>query len=264
MWRIYRALFAAEFAAAAQYRIQSLLWLLFAIVRPVVFLAAWSAAAATQGGSIGGFTLADFAAYYVCLSLVIQLTNAWDAYDFEFELRTGKLAPKLLRPLHPLHYAAMANIVYKLFTVPVLLPVLVLIAWRFEAHFETQLWQLVVFVPSVVLGGVLRFIFGWVLASLGFWTTRIDSIMQIYDRLLFLFAGTIAPLSLLPGPMATISYLLPFGYMYWAPTEILRGAATFDQALGLMAAQAVWLVLSWIAFVVVWRRGLRQFSAVGA
>ena len=30
---------------------------------------------------------------------------SWDAYDFEFEVRQGKLSPKLLRPLHPLHYA---------------------------------------------------------------------------------------------------------------------------------------------------------------
>src|SRR5438477_38272 len=51
--RVYRAILVAEFQAAAQYRVQSVLWLLFAIVRPVVFLAAWSAAAATQGGQIG-------------------------------------------------------------------------------------------------------------------------------------------------------------------------------------------------------------------
>jgi len=31
-----------------------------------------------------------------------------------------------------------------------------------------------------------------------------------------------------------------------------------------LGAQLVWLVLSWLAFVVVWRMGLREFSAVGA
>jgi ABC-type uncharacterized transport system permease subunit len=37
---IYRALFLAYFQQAAQYRVQYVLWLLFAVVRPVVFLAA--------------------------------------------------------------------------------------------------------------------------------------------------------------------------------------------------------------------------------
>jgi ABC-2 type transport system permease protein len=264
MLRIYRVLFVANFQAATQYRVQSVLWLLFAVIRPVVFLAAWSAAANAQGGSIGDFTVGDFAAYYVCLSLVSQLTMSWDAYDFELEVRQGKLSPKLLRPLHPLHYAVVSNVVYKVMTLPALLPALVLIAWTFQAHFQTQLWQVAVFVPSVLLAVALRFVFGWMLAALAFWTTRLHAIMHLYDRVSFIFAGQIAPLSLLPGPLAAVGYALPFAYMLWAPTEILRGGATVDQAMQILGAQLVWLVLSWLAFVVVWRMGLREFSAVGA
>jgi ABC-2 type transport system permease protein len=158
----------------------------------------------------------------------------------------------------------MANLVYKGFTVPVLLPVLVLIAWGFGATFQTQPWHLALFVPSVVLGAALRFVFGWVLATCAFWTTRINAIMQFYERLTFLFAGQIAPLGLLPGPLAAISSVLPFGSMLWAPAEILRGGTTVEQSLGLIVTQAVWLGLSWLAFVIVWRIGVRRFSAVGA
>src|SRR6202022_1992113 len=96
--RMVRALFVASFQAATQYRVQSVLWLLFAVIRPIVFLAAWSAAANAQGGSIGDFSVGDFAAYYVCLTLVIQLTMSWNADEFEAEIRQGKLSPKLLRP----------------------------------------------------------------------------------------------------------------------------------------------------------------------
>src|SRR5260370_28174089 len=135
---VYNVLFVANFQQATQYRVQSVLWLLFAVIRPIVFLAAWAAAANAQGGTIGDYSIGDFAAYYVCLSLVAQLTRSWDAYDFEFEVRQGKLAPKLLRPLHPLHYAVVANLVYKATTLPVLLPVLVLISLPFQPHFLTQ------------------------------------------------------------------------------------------------------------------------------
>lgn len=262
--RVYQALFVANFQQAAQYRVQSVLWLLFAIIRPIVFLAAWSAAASAQGGAIGTFSIGDFATYYVCLTLVSQLTMAWNAYEFELEVRQGKLSPKLLRPLHPLHYAVVENIVYKVTTIPVLLPVLVLIAWSFQARFETQAWQVMLFVPSVILAAALRFVFGWVMASLAFWTTRVHAIMHLYDRLVFLFAGQVAPLSLLPGALAVLSYVLPFGYMLWAPAEILRGGLTIDQAILVLAAQLAWLLVSWLAFVVMWRMGLRQFSAVGA
>jgi ABC-2 type transport system permease protein len=261
---VYRALFVANFQAAAQYRVQSVLWLLFAVIRPVVFLAAWSAAAEAQGGTIGDFSIGDFAGYYVCLTLVSQLTMSWTAYDFELEIRQGKLSPKLLRPLHPLHYGVVENIVYKVTTLPALVPALVLIAWTFQAHFQTQVWHAAVFVPSVLLAAALRFVFGWVMASLAFWTTRIHAVMHLYDRMTFLFAGQIAPLSLLPGPLAAVAYALPFGYMLWAPTEILRGGVSLEQAGAILAAQAAWLIVSWVAFVIIWRIGVRQFSAVGA
>jgi ABC-2 type transport system permease protein len=264
LYHIYRALFVANFQQAAQYRVQYLLWLLFAVIRPVVFLAAWSAAATAQGGAIGSYSIGDFAAYYVCLTLVSQLTMSWNAYDFELEVRQGKLAPKLLRPLHPLHYAVVENVVYKVTTLPALMPALVLIAWSFQAHFQTQLWQALLFVPSVLLAAALRFVFGWFIASFAFWTTRIHAIMHLYDRTVFLLAGQIAPLSLLPGPLALLSYALPFGYMLWAPSEILRGGLDFAQAMLTILAQLVWLAISWVAYSLVWRFGLRQFSAVGA
>jgi ABC-2 type transport system permease protein len=262
--RIYTWLFVAYFQQAAQYRVQSVLWLLFAVIRPVVFLAAWSAAAEAQGGLIGDFGRGDFAAYYVSLTLVGQLTMSWTAYDLEVEVRQGKLAPKLLRPLHPIHYGIVDNIVYKVTTLPALLPALVLIAWTFGATFQTQPWHAALFVPSVLLAAALRFVLGWVMASLAFWTTRVHGIMHLYDRLAFVFAGQIAPLSLLPGPLAALAYALPFGYMLWAPCEIVRGGVGLDRALLILLAQAVWLGLSWLAFLVIWRLGIRQFSAVGA
>jgi viologen exporter family transport system permease protein len=261
---VYRALLVAELQAAAQYRVQSVLWLLLTIVRPIVFLAAWTAAAATQGGSIGSFDAADFAAYYVALTLVGQLTNAWEAYDFEYEVRNGQLSPKLLRPLHPVHYLLVANIVWKLATLPALLPVLVLIAWTFHARFETQPWQIALFVPSVLLAAALRFLVSLILGTTAFWTTRIHALMSFYDRLTFLFAGQIAPLSLLPGPLQVLAYILPFGYMLGVPADLLRGGPSLSTALTLMAGQAIWLMAAWFGFVLIWRAGLRQYSAVGA
>jgi ABC-2 type transport system permease protein len=262
--RVYGVLFLASFQANTQYRIQSLLWLLFAIVRPVVFLAAWSAAAATQGGEIGGYTISDFAAYYVCITLVGLLTLSWNVYDFEQEIRQGKLAPKLLRPLHPLHYAVVDNLVYKINVLPALIPVLIVIAVTFQAHFETRPWPSLLAIPSIVLAAVLQFFLGWAIASFAFWTTRLHAIIRVYERLSFLFAGQIAPLSLLPGPLAVLGLVLPFGYTLWVPAEILRGGVTPDQALVMIGGQVVWLGLAWGMFVVIWRYGLRQFSAVGA
>ena len=201
--RIYKALLLAGFQQAAQYRIQSLLWMLFAIIRPVIFLAAWVAVAVAQGGDIAGYKVGDFAAYYVCLTFVSQLTMAWNSHEFEWEVNQGRLSAKLLRPLHPLHYSVVENLIFKLNTLPVLGVILV-------------------------------------------------------------FAGQIAPIALVPGWLQVVSYALPFWYMMGAPTEILRGSVSVEQALLIMAGQAAWLVVTVVAFAWIWKRGVRAYSAVGA
>ncbi len=264
MLRIYRALLIATFQNAVQYRVQMLLWLVGNVIRPVIFLAAWVAVAKARGSAVGGFTVEDFAAYYVAITLVGQLANAWNAWEFEQEVRQGQLSSKLLRPLHPLHYAVVDNLNWKLFTLPALLPVLAFIAVSFHAHFTTQPWNVALFVPSVIFAAALRFLFGWIVASLAFWTTRVTAISSVFERISFIFAGQIAPLALLPGILGSIAYVLPFGYMLGVPADILRGGTSFDRALLLMGGQLLWLCASYVGFRAIWRTGLRQYSAVGA
>jgi ABC-2 type transport system permease protein len=260
----YRALFLASFQQFAQYRVQSLLWMLFAIVRPVIFLAAWTAVATASGGAVGGYTVGDFAAYYVCLTLVNQLVLAWNSQEFEWEVNQGRLSAKLLRPLHPLHYAVVDNVVFKATTLPVLGVILILISISFNARYETQPWHVVVFLPSLLLAAALTFFFNWIVASLAFWATRMHTANTLWQRASFVFAGQIAPIGLMPGWLQAISYGLPFWYMQGAPTELLRGGVTPERALFILAGQIVWLAVCFVAFQFVWRRGVRAYSAVGA
>jgi ABC-2 type transport system permease protein len=260
----YRALLLAAFQTFAAYRIQSLLWMLFAIIRPVIFLAAWVAVATAQGGSVGGYSIGDFAAYYVCLTFVNQLVLAWNSQEFEWEVNQGRLSAKLLRPLHPLHYAVVDNVVFKMTTLPVLGAILVLISISFNAHYETQLWHVLVFIPSVLLAAALTFVFNWIIASLAFWATRMNTANTLWNRASFVFAGQIAPIALMPGWLQAISYGLPFWYMQGAPTEVLRGGVTPERALFILAGQMAWLLACYVVFRVVWRRGVRAYSAVGA
>jgi len=262
--RIYKALLLAGFQQAAQYRVQSLLWMLFSIVRPVIFLAAWVAVAVAQGGDIAGYKVGDFAAYYVCMTFVSQLVMAWNSHEFEWEVNQGRLSAKLLRPLHPLHYSVVDNLIFKLNTLPVLGVILILVSISFGAIYRTQPWHVVAFIPSVILAGALLFMFNWVIASLAFWATRMRTANTLFQRATFVFAGQIAPIALLPGWLQTLSYALPFWYMMGAPTEILRGGVTQEQVLQILAGQSVWLVVTFVAFQWIWRRGVRAYSAVGA
>jgi ABC-type uncharacterized transport system permease subunit len=51
--------------------------------------------------------------------------------------------------------------------------------------------------------------------------------------------------------------------MLGVPADLLRGGPDLSTALTLIAGQAVWVAVAWAVYAVVWRAGLRQFSAVG-
>jgi ABC-2 type transport system permease protein len=262
--RIYRQLFTAQFQAAAQYRIQFLLWMLFSVIRPTIFLAAWVAVARARGGSVDDFSAADFAGYYICLTLVLHLTAAWNSFEFEWQVRQGGLSPKLLRPLHPLHYAVVENQVFKIATLPPLSIVLVLLGLTFDVQLATQWWHVALFIPSIALAWGLNFMLGWVVATSAFWLQRVETLNTLLQRTSFVFAGQIAPVALMPTALQAVCYVLPFYYILGAPTEILMGAVTMDRALASLAVQAAWLTVCASLFSIFWRRGLRQYSAVGA
>jgi ABC-2 type transport system permease protein len=262
--RVYGALLRQAFQHMAAYRVSLFLYALFSFIRPIVFLAAWVAVADSQGGRLGVFSRSDLAGYYVITIVVTHLTTAWDFFEFEFEIRQGRLSPKLLRPLHPIHYSITGNIVWKIVTSVAVVPVAVLIAITFDARFTTTPAHLLVGSVSLILGAALAFVFGWVFASAAFWTTRVHSIVTLYQRAAFIFAGQVAPLSLLPGPLLAIAYALPFGYMLGVPADILRGGPDIPTALLLVGGQVVWLAVGIALYRAVWSAGLRQYSAVGA
>jgi len=262
--RIYRQLLVAQIQAAAQYRIQAVLWMLFSIIRPVIFLAAWTAVSTAQGGSVGGYTTSDFAAYYIALTIVGHLTTAWNSFEFEFEVRQGRLSPKLLRPLHPLHYSVVENLIWKVTTFLPLMLVCLVIALTFQVRWSGEWWHLALFVPSIVLAAALSFMIGWVVATATFWLQRINTVNTLLQRTSFIFAGQIAPLALMPIALQVISYSLPFAYVLAIPAEILRGGVTLERGLLYLVGQAVWLALAIVAYRFAWRAGLREYSAVGA
>lgn len=264
MARIMWLQFRTSLAINLQYRVAGLIWLIGAVLQPVIYLVVWNAVATVQGGSVGGFTAQDFAAYFLVQMVVNQLTFTWIMWEYEYFIREGTLARRLLRPLHPVWVDVGDNIAYKAFTMVALIPTVILLAIFFHPTFQTTWLDLLLAVPAVFLAAVLRFSFEWTLAMAAFWTTRIGAINQVYFVIFLFFSGQLAPLELMPGAVQTLGLVLPFRWMLSFPIEVLLGRLTLPEiALGL-AAQAVWIGVCVAALMVTWRAGVKQFSAVGS
>ena len=105
------------------------IWLIGLVIQPVIYLVVWLAVAEARDGQVGGFTAADFAAYYISYMVVNHITFTWFMFEFEYRVRSGSFSPLLLQPLHPIHRDIASNLAYKLLTMLLVIPVAVLLIW---------------------------------------------------------------------------------------------------------------------------------------
>jgi ABC-2 type transport system permease protein len=212
---------------------------------------------------VGGYTAPDFAAYYLAMMVVNQVTYTWVMYEFDYRVRQGSLSFALLRPLHPIHSDIADNLGSKVFSVPVMVAAAVALSLAFHPDFHPVPWSIAALLPALALAFVARFLVEWTLALAAFWTTRVSAFNQLYFLVALFLSGQIAPLALLPRWLRVAASVLPFRWFIAFPTELALGRLSPAEAATGLAALAAWAVAALAILRFVWRRGLRVYSAVG-
>jgi ABC-2 type transport system permease protein len=260
----YRAKFQNEIANQFAYRGAIAIWLLALVSAPVISLVVWTTIARENGGSAGGITTGQYAAYFVAVMVVNNMTFTWIMWEMEWRVKNGFFSPVLLRPMHPIHNDLVVNLTFKMMTLVAMLPIAVVLAVVFGAEFETTVWDAFAFVPVLIGAMALRFLCEWTVSLAALWITRTVTLNQLYGTLTMFLAGMVAPLSLFPAPVRVIAFVLPFRWTVAFPADVLLGRADARDLLIGIGMQLVWIAISLLAMREVWKRGVRRYSAVGA
>ena len=260
----YAARFRIDLTTNIAYRGSVAIWLIGLILQPLVSLVVWTTVADSQGGSVSGFTTSEYAAYFIILMIVNNLTFTWVMYEFEYRIRTGFFSGILLRPVHPIHQDVTQNFSFKFLGLIGVLPAAVILALAFDAEFHASFLDVVVFVPALILAMALRFIIEWTLALLAFWITKTSAVFQLYSSVSLFLAGNIAPLWLYPDSVQAIASILPFRWMVFFPIEVMLGRLDLqDMVLGI-GMQLLWLAIATGLLRLLWKRASARYSAVGS
>ena len=266
----YRAHFKMTLGLMLQYRFAMLIWAVWGFVGPLISLAVWDAALTARGGAVSNaatgatFDRPDFAAYFLTFMVFSHLTMSWDAFEFAFRVRSGQLSPHLLRPIAPIHRDACYNLAFKVVTSMMILPAWIALFVLLKPAPPASAVSLLLALPALVLAAILRYVAQYALATVAFWTTRVEALNQLWFTVDSFFSGRIAPLALLPPLLGAVAYYSPFYAMGAFPVELALGRVPPAQILPGFALQVLWLAVAVAALRLMWGAGVKQYSAVGA
>lgn len=263
LFNLYKAQCRMTLARYLQYRIELHIWLAQIIFRPIVFLVVWASAAAAMGGRLRGFTPGDFAAYFIVAMLVHHFTLAWLTVEWEPLIKNGDLSYMLMRPSHIVHRYIGENLTFKFATMPFMLLTGLGLAMAFKPSFAFVGWSLAAAMPALLLAAALFFVVTWCIGMMSFFTTAIEALISAFLFLMLLFSGQMAPISVAPPTIQALAYKLPFWWMIGFPTQLILGQLQPSQAVQGLLIQVFWIGTTWGVALVLWRRGLKVYTAVG-
>lgn len=251
------------FAEAVAYRAELVVWMLTTTM-PLVSLALWSAVAASQNAPVGPFTQKGFAAYFLMALVVRQLSGSWLVWELNMEIRTGTLSRRLLKPIHPLVAYSAENIAAIPLRALISVPIAVLAFAAIEQQsILTSPRALLVFFASLLGAWLINFFTMALIGSLAFYIENSTAVFEIWMVAFMLLSGYLIPLDLFPPALRELTRALPFRYTLAFPAETAMGLLSPERALFDLGVQWLFAAVSAAAALLVFRSGVRRFSAFG-
>ncbi|MBA3539967.1 MAG: ABC-2 family transporter protein [Deltaproteobacteria bacterium] len=248
-------------AETVAYRAEFLVWML-TMTLPLVMLGFWTTVA--EDTAFREFTSEKFVAYFLANLIVRNLTGSWVGWQISEEIRTGTMAMRLLRPIHPYLAFGLSHLAAVPFRSLIALPIAVgLLLSSGASALSTDPTQVFLTIPSLVFAWIITFSLLFSLGTLAFFITKSLALMNLYWGVFSLFSGYLLPLELLPPTIGAVARYSPFRFMLSAPIELITRDLTTTDALQLVAAQAAWAIASVTFALWLWGRGVRRFEAVG-
>jgi len=264
--RIARVLLTTQYAYMLEYRAEIALWALSGVL-PFIMLGVWSGAAAGAGNGgaavAGGLDAVALARYFLAAFVVRQFTIVWVMFVFEEDALQGRLSPWLLQPLAPVWRYVSAHLAEQATRGPFVVVIVAIFFLLHPAAFRLP-------APGPFLLGLLaiplvfavRFLLQHAITMLCFWSERASALERLQMIPYLFLSGLVAPLEAFPEPVRAFAMATPYPAMIHFPAQLLAGgevdlAAGFRSLLG-------WGALLLPLNLLLWRAGLRRYSAMGA
>lgn len=261
----YLLTFSLSLQEEFTYRLNFILWRVRNFLKILMTYFLWQGVFMTTETAFG-YTPNEMTTYVLMVLVVTAMVFSAPSSAIGGEIASGELSNFLVKPVNYIRYWFSRDMASKLLNL-LFVCIELAILWIFlKPQFEFRLtWESGVgFLIAVLIGMALYFFFQLSTRFIAFWAPEniwgIAFLSYLFTELL---GGTIFPLDILPPYLQFGLSLTPFPYFVYYPIAIFVGKITGFEIIEVLIKGGVWVILMWLIARYVWRKGLRNYSAVG-
>lgn len=264
-WRRNLGFAKLAIASNVEYRLN---FLVDALVQPslssIVEVVLWISIFAGSGSElIGGFPVKYYIAYALWATFLGRIASSW-MYEFRMieEIDSGSVNSLIVRPMGFYEYYLSQLLGYKLVTglFSLMIPISLFLIFDLPFHWmRVPISLLLVFYYLVLIHSM-----GFIVASAAFYINRAHSLVAAKNLGLWLLAGELFPLDLMPEPVKSIIINLPFSSGVYLPSAYITGRIGTEMIVkGFVSVTISLIVVNTIGWLM-WKRAMRVYSGTGA
>lgn len=260
---MYFEFFLKNFRQQSVYRTNTFIRVLTSFIYLFVTVSIWTALYKGKG-TVDGISLKEMLTYILMVQIVQTIVRQSVSSYVADRASSGNLAIDFIRPVNLKLCAMFDSMGGALFNIIVLVvPIVIMgsLVWGFAL--PQQLFQWIVFIPSLFMALVLYSTVEYIMGLTAFWTKTNYHVSWIVGSFMTLFSGRYIPLWFYPKSVKLAADVLPFKYFIFEPINIFLGKVTFYQSLNILLFQFVWLVILLLGERIMWHFAQRVVTVQG-
>lgn len=249
------------------YRVNFMLEIYGGILSILIVVFLWLAVYRSSGrAELGGYTLAEMITYLLGAGLInsFLLTTAENPETSQ-AIQDGTLSSLLIQPFNPYWVWLFRDLASKVFFGVIGLAGYAIVAFFLKEKLVVVLdpSRLALFGAALTAAVLLQFLTFESLSLLAFWVENTYGFRFTMRVIMEVAGGAIIPLSFFPALLQKVFALLPFPYFVYFPMRIYLNKIESVEILPELIRAAAWTAGLAGLNAILWKRGLRRYTAMG-
>lgn len=247
-----------------EYRANFLMSLFFSLIPFAVNILIWFAVSDFSESKFG-LSLNGIVSYYFVILIVHNLTKSNIVWSIANDIKNGDINKYLIKTIDYLAYQFFLDMPKRAVFFILGVPPWIILGFCLKGYLEINVSfkTIAYFTLALILGYTINFLINFLISISSFYFSEVTGLFTSYNIVSDIISGKIFPLSILPKRLFQFFTFAPFQFISYFPAIILLNKLTDKEVINNFILELLWIVILFVICRIVWRKGLRNYSAYG-